>query len=116
MKREYSDALGDILENCDKAIGFLGRMNFDAFVANEEKVYAIVRALEIIGEAARHIPPPLRAKYPEIPWSKITGMRDKVIHDYFGVDYEVVWKTVHNDLPKLKPQVQRMLDKLESEK
>ena len=109
MKRQYNDYLLDIVENCDKATRFLRGVSFDAFVADEEKTYAVVRALEIIGEAARHIPPDLRARYPAIPWSQAAGMRDKVIHDYFGVDYEVIWKTVLEDLPPLKLAIQKML-------
>jgi uncharacterized protein with HEPN domain len=76
----------------------------------------VVRALEIIGEAARHIPRNLRLKYPDVPWSKLTGMRDKLIHDYFGVDLEVLWKTVQQDLPELQQAVAKMLKEEQGKK
>jgi uncharacterized protein with HEPN domain len=71
-----------------------------------------LRALEIIGEAARHIPKTARRKYARIPWDKAVGMRDKMIHDYSGVDLEVVWKTVHEDLPSLQVELAQMLAEL----
>jgi uncharacterized protein with HEPN domain len=112
MKRVYADYLNDMLENCDKAIRFLGEADFETLIADEEKAYAVVRALEIIGEAARHIPKDLRKQYAEIPWEEATGMRDKVAHDYFGVDYLVVMDTVRKDLPVLREQLRKMLAEL----
>jgi len=108
-RRLVTDYLQDILDNAEKARRFVLGVEYTAFREDEQKVYAVVRALEIIGEAARHIPRNLRLKYPEVPWSKMTGMRDKVIHDYFGVDLEVLWKTVQQDLPELQQAVAKML-------
>ena len=65
-------------------------------------VYACIRALEIIGEAVKHIPEEVRQKYPQIPWKKISGMRDMLIHDYFGIDTVVVWKTIKERIPEIK--------------
>jgi uncharacterized protein with HEPN domain len=108
-RRLVTDYLKDILDNAEKARRFVLGVEYAAFREDEQKVYAVVRALEIIGEAARHIPRNLRLKYPDVPWSKMTGMRDKVIHDYFGVDLEVLWKTVQQDLPELQQAVAKML-------
>lgn len=69
----------------------------------------MVYAIEIIGEAARHIPNSLRNKYPDIAWTKATGMRDHIAHGYFGIDLEIVWKTIHNDLPILRRNLVLML-------
>ena len=66
-------------------------------------MYAVTRALEIIGEATKNIPSPIKARYSQIPWKDIAGMRDKVIHAYFGVDLKRVWSTVNIDIPNLKP-------------
>lgn len=112
-RRECADYLRDILEFSAKAQQFIAGMDFEAFRADEVTALAVVRALEIVGEAARHVPAGLRARYPEIPWQEAVGMRDKLIHDYFGVDLEVVWRTVHEDLPPLVAAIARMLEDLE---
>jgi len=114
-KRQWADYLRDMLEHAAKARQFVAGTELETFGANEEKVLAVVRALEIIGEAARHIPAALRTRYPMIPWQDAIGMRDKLTHDYFGVDLEVVWRTVHYDLPPLQEAVARMLADLERE-
>ena len=69
----------------------------------------MVRALEIIGEAAKHVPASIRKRYPELPWKAMAGMRDKVAHRYFGVDLEIVWKTVKEEIPRIQPIVERAL-------
>ena len=70
----------------------------------------MIRALEVIGEAARHVPSIVRRRYPQIPWKKIVGMRNVVIHGYFGVDTEVIWRTIQDDLPPLRRIVNRILE------
>ena len=100
-EREYVDYLYDILDAIEKAADFIEGMDFNHFSEDDKTVFAVVRALEIIGEAARKIPPSVRAQYLEIPWREITGMRDKLVHDYFGVDLAVVWKTVKEELGNL---------------
>ena len=107
--REYTDYFQDLLEATSKARQFVKDVDFEAFRANEEKVFAVIRALEIIGEAAKNIPKSIRGRYNEIPWEDMVGMRNKVIHDYFGVDLEVIWKTLHEDLPPLQAAVTKIL-------
>jgi len=70
---------------------------------------AFVRSLEIIGEAARHVSEPFRTRYPAIPWQAMAGMHDRVIHDYLGVDYEIVWDVVRNKVPALRIELERIL-------
>jgi uncharacterized protein with HEPN domain len=112
-RREYIDYLRDMLDASAKAVEFVKDVDFEAFSKKEEKVFAVIRALEIIGEAAKNVPKSIRAQYLEIPWEDIVGMRNKVIHGYFGVDLEVIWKTVHEDLPPLQAAVARMIEDLE---
>lgn len=111
-KREYIDYLKDMLDASTKAVEFVRNVDFEAFSKNEEKVFAVTRALEIIGEAAKSVPKSVRAQYLEIPWEDIVGMRNKVIHGYFGVDLKVIWKTVREDLPPLQAAVARILEDL----
>ena len=82
---------------------------FDDFLASKEKQYAVLRALEIIGEAAGRIPMAWRSIYTDLPWREMVGMRNFVIHHYFGVDEAVVWRTIQEDLPPLIESVSRVL-------
>ena len=82
---DYSDALRDILENAHKAQRFVAGVDYEEFVANDEKAYAVFHALAIIGEAARRIPKDARNQYDQVPWDQVTGMRDRLIHGYAGI-------------------------------
>ena len=102
-----------MVEYAEKAERFVHGIGLVDFQKDEQKVLAVVRALEVIGEAARQIPRSLRNRNPDIPWRQITGMRNIVIHEYFGIDTEVIWKTVREDLPPLRSAVARVLAELE---
>jgi uncharacterized protein with HEPN domain len=100
-KRQYEDYLRDMLEATDKVASFISGLSEEAFLKDEKTQYAVVRALEVIGEAAKKIPDDVRATYPGLPWRQIVGMRDVLIHDYFGVNAQVVWKTATLDVPSM---------------
>jgi uncharacterized protein with HEPN domain len=76
-------------------------MDYKSFAKDDKTVYAVIRAVEIIGEAAANIPEEVRAKYPNVPWREVKGMRNKLVHQYFGINMEVVWQTLQEDLPIL---------------
>ncbi|MFQ5532182.1 MAG: DUF86 domain-containing protein, partial [Candidatus Nanoarchaeia archaeon] len=76
-----------------------------SFLANKEKQNAVIRSLEVIGEASKNIPKSMAEKYPKIPWKEIIGTRDKITHHYFGVDLELIWKVVQENVPELKREI-----------
>ena len=99
MKREHEDYMRDMLVNAELALNFVQGMDYDEFFEDEKSKYAVMRALEVIGEAARQVPESVRDSAPAIPWREITGMRNKLMHEYFGANMKVVWRTVQEDLP-----------------
>jgi uncharacterized protein with HEPN domain len=109
MKAEFLDFVEDILDAMDKAEILLTDVTYDQF-ANDFRIhYAVVRVLEIIGEATKRLPSSLRDQYPTIPWKGMAGMRDRIIHGYDMVDYEIVWNTVKDIIPSIRPLLQRIL-------
>ena len=109
MKRSLKDFLSDIDQNIERAIDFVKDLDFDQFCQDQKTLYAVVRAIEIIGEAVKNIPDEIREQYPEVPWSSVAKMRDKLAHQYFGINVKVVWDTVQNDLAELKPLIEKIL-------
>lgn len=112
MERDDSVYLWHILDAISRIEEYLHGINEEAFHLQYLVQDGVIRQLEIIGEATKRLSHVVRASYPEIPWQDIAGMRDKLIHDYFGVDLEAVWLTARDDIPVLKAAVTSILDNL----
>lgn len=110
--REYRDYLQDILEAIQDIADFTKDMSFEAFAGDKKTINAVIRSIEVIGEAAGKIPKTLRNRYPDVPWKKIVSMRNKLIHEYFGIDLEILWKVVTEDVPSLRAPIEKMLHDL----
>jgi len=113
MKRDYKLFIKDILTSINKIDDFIGDINLDEFLKDEKTKSAVVREIEVIGEATKNIPEIIRKKYKDLPWIDMAKMRDKIIHFYFGVDYEIVWEVVKKRLPEIKFLIEKILEDLE---
>jgi uncharacterized protein with HEPN domain len=104
------------MEAIEDIEAFVGDINFDNFRADKKTLSAVVWKLEVIGEATKNIPASVRSKYKDLPWKDMAGMRDKISHLYFGIDYKIVWEVIRKKLPILKPAIQKMIDDLKADK
>ncbi|MDH4100868.1 MAG: DUF86 domain-containing protein [Nitrospirota bacterium] len=113
MSRNALLYIKDILENMRDAEEFIEGLSYEQFCADKRTVNAVLRSVEVMGEAAKNVPEDVRAAYPQVPWKEMSGMRDKVIHFYFGVDKEIVWLVVKDRIPVLRPLFERILRDIE---
>jgi uncharacterized protein with HEPN domain len=109
MKRDYALYVKDILDAIERIDEFTREMDFHDFLKDDRTASAVIRKLEIIGEASKNIPNQVRKRYKVLPWSDMARMRDKISHAYFGVDYEIVWKVVKERLPGIKAIITQIL-------
>jgi len=110
MPRDSRVYLDDILDATRKITVYTGSLSKAAFLEDEKTLDAVVRNLEVIGEAVKKLPENLRAKHSAVEWKKIAGLRDILIHEYFGLDAEIVWDIVQNKVPALDREVRTMLN------
>lgn len=110
--RRDADFLLDILEAIQRIMEYTGEFEWEIFISDYKTQDAVVRNLEIIGEAVKNISENLRLKYPKIPWREMAATRDRLTHHYFGVNQEIVWQIVQDDLPELLTQINHLLSEL----
>ncbi len=113
MKRDHKLFIKDIISAMTSIEEFVEGLSLDKVREDDKTSSAVIRKFEIIGEATRHVPDNLKEKYPDIPWKRMAGMRDRLIHAYFGVDYRLVWEAIKIDIPELRPRLQEVLVQLE---
>jgi uncharacterized protein with HEPN domain len=106
--REIDDYLVDIVTAIDEIEEFTRGMDYPNFASDKKTINAVIRSLEVLGEATKHIPATIREKHPDIPWKNMAGMRDVLIHNYMGVDLKTVWKVIKERLPELKPLLEKI--------
>lgn len=111
-RRGDAEFLHDILEACNRIIEYTEGMTYEEFLEDKKTQDAVLRNLEVIGEAVKNISKELKAKHDEVEWRKIAATRDKLIHFYFGVSFDVVWDVVKSKIPNLRDRVLEILDEL----
>lgn len=110
--RDYKLYLKDILDAMERIEEFVEDMSFEKFKEDDKTSSAVVKKFEIIGEASKNVPEGIKQKYTQVPWKEMAGMRDKLIHIYFGVNYRLVWTAIKERIPQLKPLIKKILDEI----
>ena len=105
-KRGNIEFLSDIKEAIKRIEGYIGKMNYEEFLQDKKTHDAVIRNLEIIGEAVKNVSSDLRSEHKEVDWKRFAGIRDKIIHFYFGVNWDIVWSVVRDELPEFKRNIE----------
>jgi uncharacterized protein with HEPN domain len=108
-KRDAGDYLRDIVNAVEEVQSFTAGLTYDEFIKDRKTLNAVTRSIEIIGEASKNIPESIKIEYPTLPWKQMAGMRDKLVHAYFGIDTETLWEAAKNNIPTLKAPIEKIL-------
>ena len=106
--RDLRDYINDLVEACEDILSFTKGMSYSDFAGDKKTVNAVIRSLEVIGEATKKLPISFRDNYPDIPWRQMAGMRDKLIHEYFGIDKQMVWQAIEKHIPDILPLIKEI--------
>jgi uncharacterized protein with HEPN domain len=112
MRRDFKVYLEDVLEAARKIDNYTIGLTLETFSQDAKTIDAVVRNLEVIGEAIKRVPENIRLKYPAVEWKKIAGLQDILIHDYFGIDVEIIWDIIQNKLPVLKKEIEHIVGEI----
>lgn len=114
MSKPSRDAtyLADIEEASERILNYTRDLDYETFLTHPMVQNAVLRNFQILGEATKKLSSALRQNYPDVPWREIAGMRDKIVHDYFGVNFDTVWDVVQQDLPQLRQRMTAILDEM----
>ena len=111
-KRSSRLLLEDVLLSANKIVNYTAGLSFEEFIADEKTIDAVIRNFEIIGEAAHHLPDEIKDSYPSVDWFRLRGFRNRIVHDYMGIDYAIVWNIRENFLASLIDQIKSILHQL----
>lgn len=109
MPRDYRVFMDDILEATGKVLEYTKGLSNTQFFADRKTIEAVVWNLQVIGEAVKNVPAEIRTQYPDLPWRDMAGLRDIIVHQYFGIKLDVIWKIIQNDLPGLEDRIRKIL-------
>ncbi len=113
MKRDYIQYLEDIIESINNIEEYVNGFTFNTFIEDKKTIDAVIRNFEIIGEASKNIPMDIKEKYKEVPWKIMSDMRNILIHEYFGIKLDIIWKTINERLPELKKSILNLIKDLD---
>ncbi|MBI4162651.1 MAG: DUF86 domain-containing protein [Candidatus Aenigmarchaeota archaeon] len=113
MKKGYTIFIKDIIDSMNRIEEFVSVMTLEELMKDDKTSSAVIRKFEIIGEAAKNVPKLVKDKQTDISWKAMIGMRDRLIHAYFGIDFKLVWLAIKKDIPEIKPKLQKILNELE---
>ncbi len=109
MPRDYRVFLDDIMEATSKVLEYTSGFSYEQFCADRKTIEAVVWNLQVIGEAVKNIPEEIRSQYPDVPWRDMAGLRDIIVHQYFGIKLDVIWKVIQQDLPRVEHLIREIL-------